>query len=767
MLLIAALGGRVLTASWLETGFLALLPASEQKPEVAKAIRQHNELRDRKLIWLVGAADSGAAINSARQLKSTLEQSSLFSAISLELPQQSMVARYQQLFPYRYQLLSSQTQSEIQADPKHFLEQNLETIYSPVGQTVGFDLERDPLILLSRTMKDQNLVKLSIEQGVPMLYGQGKHWVLMLSNLKNSHLQLDKLEELLSLEKKGRQQILSAGSELLVTGMPLFTAAGADSAKQEISTVGLGSSAGIFILMLLTFRSIRPLGLSFLAVGSGIIGALVISILVFGKIHIITLVFGASLIGVADDYALHFVCDSFDGKGWQPSRALWHLFPGLLIGLLTNLLSYAGLVLSPFPGLQEVALFSAVGLLLAWLTVVLLFPLLLSGFHSGGQPVILKFADYWQQHWPNWLLLNRRWLIPVLVIVMAGGLWQLTPQDDIRLLQSAPEELTMQADKIKQLLPISQDNQFFLVSGNSLEEWYKHEQRLISSLQLLLRQHKLTSYQGLSVFWPVEAKQQQNYQTLADNLYISGQVKQYMAGLGFANKAIDNELKQFQAAKSRSISLNDWLKSADEAKRNLWLGCDPSQCRSIVSLSGIGDLPVLAVLDSLPGVAWVDQVNDLSSLFTRYRIRASLLLAAAYLVVFTGLGCKFGWRNALIITTIPVVSALMSLAMLGWFNQLFSVFNLFALLLVLGIGVDDAVFFYMAGHARGSSSLLINKRTTTSLAVTLSALTTLLAFGLLAISSTEIVHAFGFTIAIGVLTALICSPLVGYKRSEG
>jgi predicted exporter len=106
--------------------------------------------------------------------------------------------------------------------------------------------------------------------------------------------------------------------------------------------------------------------------------------------------------------------------------------------------------------------------------------------------------------------------------------------------------------------------------------------------------------------------------------------------------------------------------------------------------------------------------------------------------------------------------------MTGWCNQLFSLFNLFALLLVLGIGVDDAIFFFMADPSRKLDNSLTSdcesRRTTTSLAVTLSALTTLLAFGLLAISSTEIVHAFGFTVATGILTALLCSPLVGYRE---
>ena len=176
------------------------------------------------------------------------------------------------------------------------------------------------------------------------------------------------------------------------------------------------------------------------------------------------------------------------------------------------------------------------------------------------------------------------------------------------------------------------------------------------------------------------------------------------------------------------------------------------------------DLSALSALQSLQGVVWVDQVEQLSSLFARYRVNVSLLLIAAYLLVFTGLGLKFGWRNALKITSIPVVAALVSLAMMGWFDQLFSLFNLFALLLVLGIGVDDAIFFFMADSSAASSNETVHdRRASTSLAVTLSALTTLLAFGLLAVSSTEIVHAFGFTVATGILTALVLSPLVGHR----
>jgi len=754
MLVICILGSQALTKDWLETGFLALLPTSEQQPEIAKAVRQHNELLNRKIIWLAGAATSAEAINHARKLKSRLEQSGLFRKVVLEVPQQHYIEQYQKLFPYLYQLLDEQTREMLAKNPDDLIKQNLEILNSPIGQMQAADLERDPALLFSRYFSAQNPIKLNLEQGIVVLSDRHRFWALLLTDLQDERLQLDKLETLSGLVDSATEQAKTDGGELLVSGMPLFTAHGAESAKQEISTVGIGSSLGIVMLLWATFRSVRPLLLSSLAIGSGLLAALVVCVLFFGKIHILTLVFGASLIGVADDYAQHFLCDSFGEKDWNPRKGLKFILPGLSLGLLSNLLSYAGLGFSPFPGLQEVALFSAMGLLVAWLTVVLLFPLLLTGFTFDHQPGILKLTTYWEQHWPLWVNKNRRWLGLMLSAFVASGLWMLTPQDDVRLLQSPPAELLRTADRIRQLLPISPENQFFLVSGKDQADWHQNEQALLKRLEILKHQKALTAYAGLSNYWPDESQQQQNYQLLKHQWYGSGLLERYMIDLGFDKAAVQAELKQFAEAEHNTLALPEWLETADETKQQLWLGCDSEHCQSTVTLTGISDMDALAALQDLPSVVWVDQVESISSLFARYRIRATGLLAIAFCLASLGLGYKFGWRNGATIMSVPVMALAVSLAMLGWFDQLFSLFNLFALLLVLGIGVDYGLFFFMAG----------DRRVSTSLGVTLSAVTTLLAFGLLAISSTEIVHAFGFTVTAGIVTALLCAPLIGLKE---
>ncbi|WAK02119.1 MMPL family transporter [Methylobacter sp. YRD-M1] len=750
LLALGIAGSRVLTSDWLETGFLSLLPDTEQQPEIAQAVRRHNELINGKVICLTGADSAPQAIAYADQLKERLEQSGLFKNIQLQVDQQDFAKRYQQLFAYRYQLLDAQTRSMLLAQPEALIGRNLEMLYSPLGQLQASNLERDPLLLFSRYFNAQNPGRFTLEQGVVIVQDGGRFWALLIADMADNKLHLDNLDILRELMNGAQSQIEATGGELLATGIPLFTAEGSHSAQREIAIVSIGSTLGI-LLLLLTFRSARPLLLSCLGIAASTFAALVVSIVVFGKIHILTLVFGASLIGVGIDYALHYFCNSFSSADWTPAKGLQYILLGITLDLATSLISYASLGVPPFPLLQEIAFFSVIGLISTWATVVLLFPLLLTGFRPAHKPAVLRLTNYWQQHWPAWLLSNRAWLAPVAVAAVAGGLWQLTPRDDVRLLQSASAKRLAADQKIRQLLPVRADSQFFLVSGKDSQDWHRNEQALLTRLEPLKQQGAIESYDGLSRYWPDPGTQRDNYHLLKRTFYETGLLKRYMAELGFDEQAIAAEQQRFRAAENSSIELAEWLDGADEARKMHWLGCDAGHCVSTVSLNGINNLAALSQLNGLQGVRWVDQATQLSSLFERYRASASVLLAAAYGIVLIGLGLKFGWRNALMIISVPVFATAVSLAMLGWFDQLFSLFNLFALLLVLGIGVDYGIFFFLAE----------DKRSSTSLAVTLSAITTLLSFGLLAISSTAIVHAFGFTVAAGILTALLLAPLVG------
>ncbi|WP_427500725.1 MMPL family transporter [Methylomonas sp. MED-D] len=739
---------------WLETGFMALLPVAEQRPDVAEAIAARNRQIQGKLIWLAGAASADQAVAAIRQVHRELAASGLFASLPLERAADVAAPAYRRWFDYRYQLLDDATRQTLSQDPAKIAAENLAWLYSPVGQLQTAGLERDPWLLFNRYLRARQPLAASLHQGVPLIKRDGRYWALLIGEWPDSDLKLDKLGTLLSLNQRLTGQIAEQGGELLATGMPLFTAHGSHSAQQEMSLIGGGSTLGLLILLWAAFRGPRPLLLSCLAVAAGLFAAWVLSLQLFGKLHILTLVFGSSLVGVVVDYALHFFCDGMGLPDWTPRQGLAYVLPGIGFGLLTSLLGYAGLGWSPFPGLREIAAFSAIGLIVSWLTVVAVFPSLLGGFRMPHRPAVLRLTRYWQQVWPGWLNRHRIALALSLAVLLVGGLTQLQPKDDVRLLQSAPTSLLAADAKLKQVLAIGYDSQFFLVSGADQTEWLANEHRLLAGLNGIRGQGGLAGYDAISAAWPDPERQRADYRLLQTTLYDNVRLKTYMTGLGFSAQAAAEEARQFVAAEARVLPLADWLAAADPGQRGLWLGCDVGACRSVVALSGVADLAGLAAAQNLPGVAWVDQAGQMSALFARYRAMVTGLLLGVCGLLLAALVFKLGWRSGLQVMAVPAVAMAAALAILGWRGELFTLFNLFALMLVLEVGVDYAVFFHLAGSER---------RDSTGLAVTLSAFSTLLAYGLLALSSTAIVHAFGLTLAVGITTAFLLAPLVGFS----
>ena len=102
-----------------------------------------------------------------------------------------------------------------------------------------------------------------------------------------------------------------------------------------------------------------------------------------------------------------------------------------------------------------------------------------------------------------------------------------------------------------------------------------------------------------------------------------------------------------------------------------------------------------------------------------------------------------------------VVASVAAVAVQGWLGEPFQLSNILALLLLLGIGVDYGIF--LLEHDGDGSAWL---------AVVLGAASTWLSFGLLAMSSTPALHAFGLTLMVGVAAVWLGSPCLRRPAPE-
>jgi len=200
----------------------------------------------------------------------------------------------------------------------------------------------------------------------------------------------------------------------------------------------------------------------------------------------------------------------------------------------------------------------------------------------------------------------------------------------------------------------------------------------------------------------------------------------------------------------KPLTVEAWLQSpVSKSMRFLWLGKINNKFVSIVLGAHI------LKANDLPFATYINKANEISQIFKTYRQRISILLLLAYMVLFILLLIRYSFKRGLIYFLPPAGACILSLGALGWLGVPLTLFNVLALILILGIGVDYILFFAETKSNYNS----------TMLATSLSAIITILSFGLLTFSSTPVIHYFGITVLVGITSAFLLAPLVAREKS--
>ena len=101
------------------------------------------------------------------------------------------------------------------------------------------------------------------------------------------------------------------------------------------------------------------------------------------------------------------------------------------------------------------------------------------------------------------------------------------------------------------------------------------------------------------------------------------------------------------------------------------------------------------------------------------------------------------------IVAIPAFSATASIIIVAFSGQSIHISHILAVIIVLGTGIDYTIFLAESPTQRNA----------TTLAIFLSAITTIFSFGLLVFCQTEFLSAFGIIILIGVSLSYLLAPI--------
>ena len=738
----------------LETDFMALLPTDETDPVVSRALSQVAVSAEQNVLVLVGAPDWTQAREAGRQYQRIVARdSALLSPASMaSMGSDSALAPW---WNHRHGLLTADDRSAMRtAVPGEWTQRALHDLLSPLGTGRVGSWKDDPFALFQHWLRARAAdTPVRPVDGVLRVDDGDMHYVVLPLRLRAPAFALQAQRRVVPLFVEARAAALGVAPtvRVLEAGMVFPAAAAAKQANREFSTIGWGSILGIVIVTWLTFRSLRPIGLILLSLGVGTIAAMAVTAWWYPNIHLLTLVFGSSLIGVGEDYGAHFLCMS-DRRQRGAVLAVLDALPGLSLALLTTLASFLGLAISPFPGLQQMALFSSVGLASTWLTVVLWFPVL-DGPQVGSARVIQWF-DRVRERWERVALGRLRGVLglsaAVLVVI---GLVRLHANDDIRLLQSLPEDMIREQTAVGRVLNTPFAAQTFVIRAASAQETLEREEALRLRLDSLVAQNALVGYQAASQWVPSRARQQLDAALVAKQLFnAGGEIDRLGAALG-EGASWTQDMRVVASRQDSIVTPDDWLASPMSAPlRHLWLGQVGTVWGSVVTLKGVETArmtDVARAAQGLPGVVWADRIDSISLLLGRYRVRMSWVLAVSYLIVWLMFLPRYG-RAAWRVLAPSVCASVIAVATLGLLGQPLQLFHILGLFLVFGIGVDYAIFLTEHRHSPPGDAWF---------AVGLASISTLLSLGLLALSETPVLRAFGATMLIGITVSTFASPL--------
>lgn len=739
-----------------DTSIFALLPESDQSELVKKSTEKMAERYARRLIILLSGDDDNEVRKVVTELAQKLSNIDQVSRLLWQVEGNQAQQFRDELYPYRFSVLDPDVNEELKANNfQSVSDKALLRLYSilSVGQS---SMVEDPFGLFAQSYLNQSSdLNLQVSRSMLKVSGVSQPSYVIMLNLSGDPFSPELQQSILSTIEAERAGFEPSGITLRMSGLLLHAAAGAKQATQEISTIGLGSLLGIVAIMLLVFQRLKPLLLMLFPVMIGCITASAATLLFFGKVHLVTFAFGAGLVGVSIDYALHYLCQR---RVSQANQVLKKIMPGLMLGLFSSVMAYAAQSLTPFPGLRQMAFFSVIGLSSAWLTVVLWFPLLtkndliapLAGSHKLNA-LRLRFPR---------LECNRK-LAALLFLISLLSAYTLSKSDnheDIRLLQTSSPALIAQEQTVQKMLALSSSAQFFLINANSIEHCLRIEESLMPALDLLIDGGDLDGYLALAKRLPSVQQQEKNI-AMVSQLY-QQQLRLFFQQLNISDNRVIEAQKNFDQHKKERLTAEIWLKQSGSANwRDLIIEDQPDNSIStVIRLNGLLNEEVKQVLITLAekhsGVQYIDQTQNISDLMEKYRSEVISWVSLAYLFVFVVLTLRYKrqvWRVVLP----PLLASLLTLALLVQLEQGINLFHLMALILVLGIGLDMGIFLTETGGASH-----------TWLAVSLSTYTSLLAFGLLALSNTPVLHHFGMTVLFGLCFVWLLVPIMRDNLSK-
>ncbi|MDH5824507.1 hypothetical protein QFW77_16150 [Luteimonas sp. RD2P54] len=547
----------------------------------------------------------------------------------------------------------------------------------------------------------------------------------------------------------------ATGATLTLTGPGAFSVEIGSRTAGEAARIGAIGSLGLVLLFWFAYRSGRLLLLGVLPLATAALAGVAAVALLFGGMHGITLAFGFTLIGVAQDYPVHLFSHLRGGRAPAAvARAIW---PTLLTGVVSTCIAYLSFFVAGVDGLRQLAVFTVAGLLAAALATRVLLPPLLEPRSAdvADAPWLRRLAariDALPRPRAAGALLASLALVCAAVAAFApGDFWQ----NDLSRLTPVPEAALAEDGRLRTELGAADVRYLLALEAADAEAALQALERLQPALDALVDEGAIAGWDSAARYLPSADTQRARQARLPAPAALREALDGALAGSPFRADAFEPFLADIETARTAAP-----LRPADLGGTPLHAAVSgllldtPAGATALVTLGGLQDPGAVAAMAAAGGARLLDFKETSEALVAAWRgqVLGALALAAVLLALTVWVALRSPRRVGRVLLPMAL-TLLLSLALLRGFGVELNLFHLVSLVLAAGLGLDYALFFERAGGVP-------RERLRTLHAVLVCAAMTALVFGLLALSSIPVLRAIGTTVGIGVVANFVLALLV-------
>jgi predicted exporter len=746
----------VATHAHVESELSRLLPEGATPTERLLLTELRTGAGGRLILIALEGEDADLLAGASTQLATWMRNSGSFHYVGNG--EQSLTQEEQErLFQNRYMLSPSLQPSPFSRDHlRDSLELRLKDLTSPLSPMIKGMIPTDPsgefMKILQAWMTSTAPAR---HQGV--WFSSDLRRALLVAETHTAGFDMEAQEQLQEQIRDAFRAVTgtspgAAPIQLVMTGPSVIAVEMRQAIQDDVWRLSLFATLLVTMFLFVSYGSVLVLVLTLLPLTSAILAGIVAVSVMFGFIHGMTLAFGITLLGVVDDYPIHLF--SHLTRESRAPAVMKEIWPTMRLGVVATALGFSALLLSGFPGLSQLGLFAMVGLFTAACVTRWVLPHIVPmEFHTRREGL----------HVARWVdaLTRARLVVPLAVALAIGSfIWSDTPlweQDIANLSPISPEQ--KERDQVfRNELGVPDVRDLIVVEGSSEEEALQRSEALALALDPLVRNGELAGYELAARYLPSRKTQQARQVALPDHETLERNLTAAMKGLPFKPSLFQPFLDAVGKAKTQEpVDIQMFRGSALGIKLDSLLFMHEGRWAAVVPLRGVTDRQKFRDFLTPWGeqqTTYLDLKEESNRMVSLYRNETLRLLGWGVLAI--GLVLLVGLRAPITVLRVmlPIGSAIVVVAAsLHALGERFSLFHIASFLLVIGLGLDYALFFNWRDGTQA-------ERGRTVYGLVVCSTTTILVFGVLALSQIPVLRAIGLTTALGSMACLVFAALL-------